>query len=194
MLKNVQQELNRFAKYVIQQSRTNLTKGKSPYGSKNDTKSLYNSLDHKLNVSQNSFGLKFLMEDYGLFQDKGVKGKDPSKVSPNAKIKGQQAPNSPYRFGSGSSSGKWDDFVGGIEKWAKRKNVRFRDEKGRFKKGNYKSLANVIANNIYNRGIKPSLFFTKPFEKAFKNLDKDIIEAYKLDVEELLKFTTNGNN
>ena len=26
MLKNVQQELNRFAKYVIQQSRTNLTK------------------------------------------------------------------------------------------------------------------------------------------------------------------------
>ena len=27
MLKNVQQELNRFAKYVIQQSRTNLTKG-----------------------------------------------------------------------------------------------------------------------------------------------------------------------
>ena len=28
MLKNVQQELNRFAKYVIQQSRTNLTKRK----------------------------------------------------------------------------------------------------------------------------------------------------------------------
>ena len=36
MLKNVQEELNRFAKYVIQQSRTNLTKGKSPYGSKNN--------------------------------------------------------------------------------------------------------------------------------------------------------------
>jgi hypothetical protein len=35
------------------------------------------------------------MEDYGVFQDKGVKGKDPSKVSKNAKIKGQQAPNSP---------------------------------------------------------------------------------------------------
>ena len=194
MLKNVQQELNRFAKYVIQQSRTNLTKGNSPYGSYNDTKKLYNSLDYDINVSPNSFSLSFLMEDYGIFKDKGVKGKDPSKVSPNAKIKGQQAPNSTYRFGSGSSSGKWGDFVGGIEKWAKRKNVRFRDEKGRFKKGNYKSLAYVIANNIYNRGIKPSLFFTKPFQKAFKNLDKDIIKAYQLDVEELLKFTTNGNN
>jgi hypothetical protein len=134
------------------------------------------------------------MEEYGLFQDKGVKGKDPSKVSPNAKIKGQQAPNSPYRFGSGSASGKWDEFVDGIEKWAKRKNVRFRDEKGRFKKGTYKSLAYVIAGNIYNRGIKPSLFFTKPFERAFKRLDADIIKAYELDVEELLKFTTNGNN
>ena len=189
MLKNVQEELNRFAKYVITQSRANLTRSK-----KSSSKRLYNSLDSELNVSPNSFSLSFLMEEYGAFQDKGVKGKDPSKVSPNAKIKGQQAPNSPYRFGSGSSSGKWDEFVGGIEKWAKRRNVRFRDKKGRFKKGNYKSLSYVIASNIYNRGVKPSLFFTKPFNKAFNNLDKDIIKAYQLDVEELLKFTTNGNN
>ena len=51
------------------------------------------------------------MEQYGLFQDEGVKGKDPSKVSPNAKIKGQQAPNSPYRFGTGSSSGTFAQFA-----------------------------------------------------------------------------------
>lgn len=54
MLKNVQQELNRFAKYVIQQSRTNLTKGK-----KNSSKALYNSLDYDINVSTNSFSLSF---------------------------------------------------------------------------------------------------------------------------------------
>jgi|TARA_R110002153_G_C13160619_1_gene483037 hypothetical protein len=194
MLSNVKDELNRFAKYVISQSRANLTKGSKPFGTKNDTKKLYNSLKHDLNVSPNSFGLKFLMEDYGAFLDQGVKGKDPSKVSPNAKIKGQQAPNSKFRFGSGSASGKWDEFTGGIEKWAKKKNIRFRDEKGKFKKGNYKSLAYVIASNIYNRGIKPSMFFTKPFKKAFDNLPKDIVEAYKLDVEELIKYTTNGNN
>jgi len=69
MLKNVQQELNRFAKYVIQQSRTNLTKGK-----KNSSKALYNSLDYNLNVSPNSFSMSFIMEDYGIFQDKGVSG------------------------------------------------------------------------------------------------------------------------
>ena len=187
MLENISTELNNFAKYVVKQARTNLTKGSKPFGSHNDTKKLYDSLKYQTNVSKNSFQLSFIMEEYGIFKDKGVKGKDPSKVSPNAKITGQQAPNSPYRFGSGSSSGKWKDFVGGLEKWAKRKNIRFRDEKGRFKKGSYKSLAYVIANNIYSRGLKPSLFFTKPFRKAFSNLDKDIVKAFELDVEKFME-------
>ena len=39
MLSNVKDELNRFAKYVISQSRANLTRGK-----KNSSKELYNSL------------------------------------------------------------------------------------------------------------------------------------------------------
>ncbi len=50
MLKNVQQELNRFDKYVIQQSRTNLTKGK-----KNSSKALYNSLDYSFYPLLDSF-------------------------------------------------------------------------------------------------------------------------------------------
>jgi len=176
MLKNVQQELNRFAKYVIQQSRTNLTKSK-----KNSSKELYNSLDYDLNVSPNSFSMSFLMEDYGIFQDKGVKGKTSSN----------KAPNSPFKFGSGR--GKKGGLTEGIDKWVRRKRFQFRDRKsGRFM--SYESTAFLITRSIYNKGVKPSLFFTKPFEKAFKNLDKDIIEAYKLDVEELLKFTTNGNN
>ena len=191
MLNNVREELNRFAKYVVSQSRANLTRGSKPYGSKNDSKKLYNSLDYDVTVSKNSFQLAFLMEDYGIFQDKGVRGKDPSKVSPNAKITGQQAPNSPYRFGSGKT-GNWKEFVLNIEKWAKKKNLRLRDKKGRFTKGNYKSIAHIVTGNIYNRGIKPSLFFTKPFEKAFSNLSKDLIEAYKLDVEQLIKTTVNN--
>lgn len=191
MLNNVREELNRFAKYVVSQSRANLTRGSKPYGSKNDSKKLYNSLDYDVTVSKNSFQLAFLMEDYGIFQDKGVRGKDPSKVSPNAKITGQQAPNSPYRFGSGKT-GNWKEFVLNIEKWAKKKNLRLRDKKGRFTKGNYKSIAYIVAGNIYNRGIKPSLFFTKPFEKAFSNLSKDLVEAYKLDVEQLIKTTVNN--
>ena len=70
-LKETQKALNSFAKYVIQQSRTNLTKGK-----KNASKELYNSLDSDVKVSKNSFQLSFLMEEYGVFQDKGVSGKE----------------------------------------------------------------------------------------------------------------------
>ena len=80
-----------------------------------------------------------------------------------------------------------------MDKWIVRKGLKgIRGKDGKFI--SRKSLQFMIARSIYNKGIKPSLFFTKPFQKAFKNLDKDIIEAYKLDVEELLKFTTNGNN
>ena len=185
MLKNVNEELNRFAKYVISQSRANLTRQKKGGGN------LYNSLDSNVKVSKNSFELTFLMEDYGIFQDKGVKGANPSKVSPNAKITGQQAPNSKYKFGSGNT-GNYAGFVTSIEKWAKKKNIRLRDSKGRFTKGNYKTIAHIIAGNIYNRGIKPSLFFTKPFEKAFKNIDKDLVKAYKLDIESLIQNSVNN--
>jgi hypothetical protein len=169
MLKNVQQELNRFAKYVITQSKANLTRGK-----KNSSKTLYNSLDYDLNVSPNSFSMSFLMEDYGVFQDKGVSG-----------IKKKY--NTPYRYTNKMPP------PSKMDKWIVRKGLKgVRGKDGKFI--SRKSLQFMIARSIYNNGIKPSLFFTKPFQKAFTNLDKDIIEAYKLDVEELIKFTTNGNN
>tara|TARA_R110002072_G_scaffold15388_3_gene61826 strand:+ start:1467 stop:1982 length:516 start_codon:yes stop_codon:yes gene_type:complete len=169
MLKNVQQELNRFSKYVIQQSRTNLTKGK-----KNSSKDLYNSLDYDLTVSPNSFALSFLMEEYGIYQDKGVSGK---KVKYNTPFSYKDKMPPPSK----------------LDKWIVRKGLKgIRDKKGKFI--SRKSLQFMIARGIFNNGIKPSLFFTKPFERAFKRLDADIIKAYELDVEELLKFTTNGNN
>ena len=169
MLKNVQQELNRFAKYVIEESRNNLRKKKAKSSNK-----LYDSLDHKLNVSPNSFSLKFLMEDYGVFQDKGVSG-----------IKKKY--NTPYSYTNKMPP------PSKMDKWIVRKGLKgVRGKDGKFI--SRKSLQFMIARSIYNNGIKPSLFFTKPFKKAFTNLDKDIIKAYQLDVEELLKFTTNGNN
>lgn len=169
MLKNVQQELNRFAKYVITQSKANLTRGK-----KNSSKTLYNSLDYDINVSPNSFSLSFLMEDYGVFQDKGVSG-----------IKKKY--NTPYSYTNKMPP------PSKMDKWIVRKGLKgVRGKDGKFI--SRKSLQFMIARSIYNNGIKPSLFFTNPFKKAFTNLDKDIIKAYQLDVEELLKFTTNGNN
>tara|TARA_R110000772_G_scaffold14372_1_gene41561 strand:- start:1300 stop:1800 length:501 start_codon:yes stop_codon:yes gene_type:complete len=166
MLENVQKELNAFAKYVISQSRANLTRSK-----KNSSKQLYNSLDSDLKVSENSFSLSFLMEDYGVFQDKGVSG-----------VKKKY--NTPYSYTTKMPP------PSKMDKWIVRKGIAPKDDKGKFI--SRKSLQFMIARSIFNNGIKPSLFFTKPFKKAFKNLDKDIVKAFKLDVEQLLETTINN--
>jgi hypothetical protein len=171
--KNTKGYLNSFAKYVIQQSRSNLTKG-----GKNNQKKLYNSLDKEIEVGANSFRLAFLMEDYAEFVDKGVQGKTSST----------KAPNSPFRFGSGT--GKKGGLTQGIDKWVQQKRIQFRNkETGKFL--SYKSTSYLITRSIYNKGIKPSLFFTKPFEKAFGRLPDELVEAYGLDVEQFLQYTIN---
>jgi hypothetical protein len=176
----VQKELERFRDYVIKQSKSNLTRLK-----KKSSGSLYNSLEGVVKAMPNSISIEFSMEEYGVYQDTGVRGVDPSKVSANAKIRGQQAPNSPYRFGSGTHAGTWGKFTSSIEQWARSKNIRLRDAKGKYKKGNYKTIAQVIAGNIYARGLKPSMFFTKPFEDAYKRLPEELVEKYGLDALKL---------
>jgi len=48
----------------------------------------------------------------------------------------------------------------------------------------------LIARAIYNKGIKPSLFLTKPFQKYFTMLPDNIAAAYGLQVDEFLEFAT----
>ena len=174
MLNNVEKELKNFAKYVVTKSRMNLRSS-----DKNSSGKLSKSLDSDVKESKNSFQLSFMMEEYGLFQDKGVRGKSSSK----------KAPNSPYKYGSGT--GKKGGLTEGINKWVKRKRFQFRDRKsGKFL--SYDSTAFLISRSIYHKGIAPSLFFTKPFEKAFKNIDKDLVKAYKLDIESLMNNSINN--
>jgi len=174
MLDNIEQELKQFAEYVVKESRANLKRQ-----GKDSTAKLSKSIDSNVDVFKNSFSLSFLMEDYGTFQDKGVKGKSSSA----------KAPNSPFRFGSGT--GRKGGLTEGINKWVQRKRFQFRDRKsGRFL--SYKSTAFLISRSIYQKGIAPSLFFTKPFEKAFKGLSKDLLEPFKLDIETFMKNTINN--
>lgn len=173
---NTQRELDNFKKYVIQQSRANLTRGRSPFGSYNNTRKLYNSIKGEAKAMPNSFYLNFTMEPYGNFLDQGVKGKNSSA----------KAPNSPFKFGSGK--GKKGGLTQGIERWVTQKRFQFRDkETGKFL--SYKSTAFLITRSIYSKGLKPSLFFTKPFKKAFDRLPEQLVEKYGLDALELFKYT-----
>ena len=171
--KETEKYLNDFAKYVIQQSRSNLTKG-----DKNVNKNLYNSLDKEIEVGANSFRLAFLMEDYGKFQDKGVSGIE-------------QKYNTPYSYKSkgGKRGLKGMPPPKAFDKWNIKRGLAPRDEKGKFlsrKQTNF-----LVALKIFKKGIKPSLFFTKPFEKAFERLPDELVEAYGLDVEQFLEYTIN---
>ena len=166
MLTNTKESLEKFRKFVAQQSRSRLSKAK-----KNDSKGLYKKLDGVLKVSPNSFKLSWNL-GYGNFQDKGVSGTEKKYDTPYS-YKSKMPPVKP------------------LADWAKRKGIKLRDEKGKFKKGGYKTLGFLIARSIQRKGIKPSLFFTKPFEQGFKKLPDELLEAYGLDVEEFLQFTLN---
>ena len=78
-------------------------------------------------------------------------------------------------------------MLANLDKWIVRKGIAPRDEKGRLM--NRQSLKFAIAKSIFNKGIKPSLFFTKPFEKAYKNLPNELISAYGLDITKIFTDT-----
>ena len=175
-LKSVEQVLRRFRDYVIQQSRSNLSKS-----DKNVSKELYNSLKGEILTENNYSIVGFSMAEYGQFIDQGVRGADPSQVSKNAKIKGQQAPNSPFKFKNKRPPSK------PLEEWAKKRGLRLRDDKGKFKEGTYKTIGIILAKNIWARGIKPSLFFTKPFEAGYKKyIDTDLMKAFGQDIDTMV--------
>jgi len=70
---NTQRALDKFGKYLVKESRKNLTRKK-----KNVTNSLYESLDYDVKAMPNSFEFDFLMNEYGEWVDKGRKaGKNP---------------------------------------------------------------------------------------------------------------------
>jgi len=157
--KEVQEAIDKFRKYVIQQSRSNLTKQR-----KNVNKSLYNSIKGVSKVNPNSITLYFEMLDYGIFQDKGVSGKF-KKYNTDFSYKSKMPPSKVF------------------DKWIVRKGIAPRNEKGQFM--SRKSLSYLIARKIFREGIKPSLFFTKPFEKAYDRLPDEIVEAYGIDIVNL---------
>ena len=163
--KFLRDELNKFAKYVIQQSRSNLTKGK-----KNVSKELYNSLVYKVSKSGETTSLAFEMADYGKYQDKGVSGTEKKY-------------NTPYKYTNKMPPTKVFD------KWVVRKGIAPRGSGGQFAKR--EGLKFAIAKTIFKKGIRPSLFFTKPFEAAFKRLPDELVEAYSIGLEKQIQVNIN---
>lgn len=163
-----QKVLNRFAKYVIQQSRSNLTRM-----GKNASNDLYDSLGFEIQVNPNSIEVAFVSQDYLDFVDKGVSGTE-------------KRYNTKYKYTNKKPP------VDAMVRYAKTKPIKPKSRTtGRFI--TYQQFGFALSNYLYKQGIKPSYFFSKPFERAFEELPEDIIEAYKLDLENFMEFVFKDN-
>lgn len=169
--KRTKKALELFATAVKMKAKRNLKdKNKISSGA------LHDSIDYKLDVVQTKsktlyFNLEFYMEDYGTFMDLGVKGSE--STYPESK-------NSPYKY-----SGRFKTInPASLDKWLVRKNIAPRDKSGRFVER--KNIKYIIARSIYRKGLRGSRFFTGAFEQEFKNIDKQVQEAFGLDLNDFL--------
>ena len=165
--------LNNFASEVVSRAKKNLVDEKKSRGD------LYNTLKYDVRVEPNLFLVDFLMEPYGAFVDKGVRGK--TSTYPET-----QAALSDFRYGSGT--GPKGGLTKGIETWLNKKRFQWRDKKGKFL--SYETMSFLIARSIYNKGIKATMFFTKPYEELIKGLDSEIENSFFLDVENAITLGT----
>lgn len=164
--------LNLFAKKVVKDAQSELSRQ-----GKNTSGELSQSLGYTITKNQNGgLTLEFQGSNYAKFVDQGMQGKFSSA----------KAPMSPYRFGSGSSSGSWKSFTASLDKWIVKKGLAgIRDEKGRFV--SRKSLRFLIQRSIYLYGVKPSFFFSNPLEVAKSGLTKKIGKAFMEDAIDFLE-------
>ena len=166
-MSEVQKYLDDFKRSIISEAKRNLRKQKT-------SGDLSKSLKSRVKESQNSIEITFKMKAYGFFQDRGVKGTEKGKSLSGFKYKDKAPP--PKAF----------------DKWAIKKLPKAtRNSKGQFV--SRKSLTFALSRYIYKNGIKPTLFFTKPFEKHFKRLPEEIIEKYKLDIDKLFNQIESTN-
>lgn len=167
-LENLKKSLEVFRDAVVQQSKLNL-KGQNKVASGN----LYNSIKgSEVKVSDNSIQFNIEMEDYGTFIDKGVNGKKTVYTTPYS-YKDKMPPPSK------------------LDKWIVKRGIAPRGENGEFI--DRKSLQFAIAKSIFNNGLKPSLFFTKPFEEQYKKLEGQLDNILFKDAEDMIQFITKQN-
>jgi hypothetical protein len=110
--------------------------------------------------------MAFLMEDYGEYQDKGVRGAGGTRKSTSpfnkrnnkGKIWKQKAPNSPYSYKDGKKPS-----VKHFKRWAESKGLN----------------PFAVRESVFRQGIAPTKFFSTPFNIAFNKLPPEIAEAIK---------------
>jgi len=169
---NTIEELQASGKEIIRRARIRLARN-----DKNVTGRLRDSMRATVDIVEpkDTVFLAFTFKGaaYWNFVDLGVKGS----------LSSNKAPNSPYRFGTGT--GRKGGLTSGIDRWVIQKGLDgTRDAQGRFTPR--KTLVRLIVNKIFTTGIKPSYFFTAPYDAVLKERKTDLAKAIGLDVASLI--------
>jgi|TARA_X000001388_G_C2164825_1_gene97569 hypothetical protein len=188
ILRNVTELVREFANKVVYESKFNAQK-QAVSGN------LLNSISSKITppnitTKDRQFLIQFFMEAYGKFQDAGVKGVKEGE-SQGKKLYGKEFK---YTSKGGKRGLKGMPPTGALDRWTVRKKgftSKVRDDKGRFIER--KTLVFLVARNIFFKGIKPTLFFTKPFTKYFAELPEQLAVAYGDEFEARVKILYEKN-
>ena len=167
-MSNIEKIINDFWSNVIKFARLNIGqtrtvknfKGRNVKRRIEDTGKLRNSLDYEVKVMPNSFSSFLVMEDYGTDIDQGKK------------------------------AGGMPANIQSLKKWIRHKPARLRDIKGQFVKMDdlrVTSFAKHIQYMHQRFGTAATNFLSDPFEKEFKKLPDELIEAFGLDVESFME-------
>ena len=177
MLDTTHSALKLFGEQVVGKSKLNLKrKGKLA------SKGLFDSIKFTSKVNKNSLELEIFMEDYWKYVDYGVKGIGGKKAD-GSSWKKKRVTNNKFKYKKGiKNKPSFMHFNG----WTIRKGIAPRSKGGQFTKR--KGLLIAISHSVWHRGLETTSFFTKPFEKEFRELPDELIEAYSIDVDSFLEF------
>ena len=138
---------------------------------------LYNDFDYLVTANKNSVTLEFEFgkaDDYWQFLDEGVRGAKPNKHKGRPRAKG-----SPFKFSTKMPP------RGAIDRWIVSKPLKAARQNGKFI--SRKSLAFAIQKTVFEKGIKRTQFFSRPFTQQLKKQTDAIVEAFGEDLEKQLE-------
>lgn len=164
------QSIETFAEYVIKQARVNLAKKDNQDGK------LSTSLTSKVDTLPGAYIVRFYMENYGIFQDKGVRG-----VESYYADKVTAASPFSYKSKGGKFGLKGMPPPKAFDKWTVRKGLAPRDKKGRFLKR--KTLDFLIARSIFKKGIRATSFFSEALREGQAKFGDEFLKAIAKDIE-----------
>ena len=190
--RRVKKAMQNFAESVIAEARKNARED-YPKGTKYLADNP-DSMKYQISDTPEGLMLQMFMVDYGAYKDAGVFGANPSLVKDGV----QKGENNNSVWGKFSYKMKKPPMEA-LRDYIVRNNIRFRTPKGQsgggqFRKGSFTTIAYWMQKRIYAQGLAGSLFFTKPFNKYYKQMPDAVLEKFALQIEKILQEDLNKKN